>query len=41
MAKFPDSIVEHAALTWLGELDYAVGHRPHLSPGEPAAEHML
>jgi type I restriction enzyme R subunit len=33
-----ESIVEDAALEWFGELGYAVGHRPHLAPGEPAAE---
>jgi type I restriction enzyme R subunit len=33
-----ESIVEDAALTWLGEMGYAVGHAPHLAPGEPAAE---
>ena len=33
-----ESIVEDAALEWLGELGYAVGHPPHLAPGEPAAE---
>lgn len=33
-----ESIVEHAAPTWFGELDYAVGHGPHLALGEPAAE---
>ena len=33
-----ESIVEDAALTWFGELGYAVGHGPHLAPGEPAAE---
>jgi type I restriction enzyme, R subunit len=32
------SILENAALTWFGELGYAVGHGPHLAPGEPAAE---
>ena len=32
------SIVEDAALTWFGELGYAVGHGPRLAPGEPAAE---
>jgi len=32
------SIVEDAALTWFGELGYAVGHRPQLAPGKPAAE---
>ena len=29
------SIVEDAALTWFGELGYAVGHRPQIAPGEP------
>jgi type I restriction enzyme, R subunit len=33
-----ESTVEHAALEWFGELGYAVGHGPHLAPGEPAAE---
>lgn len=33
-----EAIVEDAALTWFGELGYAVGHGPQLAPGEPAAE---
>ena len=33
-----ESIVEDAALEWFGELGCAVGHGPHLAPGEPAAE---
>ena len=33
-----ESIVEDAALEWFGALGYAVGHGPHLAPGEPAAE---
>lgn len=33
-----ESIVEDAALESFGELGYAVGHGPHLAPGEPAAE---
>ena len=33
-----ESHVEEAALAWFGELGYAVGHGPHLAPGEPAAE---
>ena len=33
-----ESIVEDAALEWLGELGYAIGHEPHLTPGEPAIE---
>ncbi len=33
-----ESHVEDAAFEWFGELGYAVGHGPHLAPGEPAAE---
>ena len=33
-----ESTVEDAALEWFGELGYAIGHGPHLAPGEPAAE---
>jgi type I restriction enzyme R subunit len=33
-----ESIVEEAALTWFGELGYAIGHGPHMAPGELAAE---
>ena len=33
-----ESIVEYAALEWLAELGYAIGHGPHMAPGEPAAE---
>jgi type I restriction enzyme R subunit len=33
-----ESIVEEAALEWLGELGYAIGHGPQLPPGEPMAE---
>ena len=42
-ADFPErisineSIIEEAALEWFGKLGYAVGHGPHLAPGEPAA----
>ena len=36
--SFKESLVEDAALTWFGELGYAVGHGPQLAPGEPAAE---
>lgn len=35
---FNEAIVEEAALTWFGELGYAVAHGPHLAPGEPGAE---
>ncbi len=38
MSTLNESIVEDAALEWFGELGYAVGHGPHLAPGEPAAE---
>ena len=38
MSTLNESIVEDAALTWFAELGYAVGHGPHLAPGEPAAE---
>jgi type I restriction enzyme R subunit len=33
-----ESIVEDAALEWFKELGYALGHGPHMAPGEPAAE---
>ena len=33
-----ESIVEDATLTWFGELGYAIGHGPHIAPGEAAAE---
>ncbi len=33
-----ESIVEDAALTWFGELGYAVGQGPQMAPGEAAAE---
>ena len=33
-----ESIVEDAALEWFGELGYAIGHGPHIAPGEAAAE---
>ena len=38
MPSLNESIVEDAALEWLGELGYSIGHGPHLAPGEPAAE---
>jgi len=38
MPRLNESIVEDAALEWFGQLGYAVGHGPHLAPGEPAAE---
>lgn len=36
-----ESIVANPALEWFGELGYAVGHGPQLTPGEPAAERDL
>ena len=33
-----ESIVEDAALDWFRKLGHAVGHVPHLAPGEPPAE---
>ncbi|HNU50218.1 MAG TPA: type I restriction endonuclease subunit R [Verrucomicrobiota bacterium] len=33
-----ESTIETAALTWFGEVSYAVGHGPDLAPGERAAE---
>lgn len=38
MSTVNESIVEDAALTWFGELGYAIGHGPHIAPGELAAE---
>ena len=31
---FNESIVEDATLTWFAELGYAIGHGPHMAPGE-------
>jgi len=28
-----EAIVEDAALSWFGELGYAVGHGPNIAPG--------
>ena len=36
--KGEGSHVEDAALSWLAQIDYAVGHGPHLAPGEPETE---
>ena len=33
-----ESMIENAALTWFGELGYAVGHGPQLALCKPAAE---
>ena len=38
MSTLNESIVEDAALTWFGELGYAIGHGTNMAPGEPAAE---
>ncbi|MBL8425208.1 MAG: type I restriction endonuclease subunit R [Candidatus Accumulibacter phosphatis] len=38
MSALNESTVEDAALTWFGELGYAVGHGPQIAPGEAAAE---
>lgn len=32
-----ESIVEDAALTWFGELNYAINHGPHLASGAARA----
>jgi len=31
-----EATIEDAALEWFGELGYAVGHGPHIAPGEYA-----
>ncbi len=38
MPQFNESTVEDAALSWFGELGYAILHGPEIAPGEPAAE---
>ena len=38
MASFTESVVEEAALDWLGSLGYAVLHGPDIAAGEPADE---
>jgi type I restriction enzyme R subunit len=35
-----ESIRDHAALEWLGELGYAGGYGPQLAPCEPASERV-
>jgi type I restriction enzyme R subunit len=37
-SRFTESVVEDAALSWLGELEYSVLHGPEIAPGELAAE---
>lgn len=38
MSAINESHVEEAALTWFGELGYAVAHGPDMAPGEIEAE---
>ena len=38
MSAFAESVVEGAALAWLGALDYTVHHGPDIACGEPGAE---
>ena len=38
MPALNESHVEEAALSWFGELGYAIGHGPDIAPGESAAE---
>jgi type I restriction enzyme R subunit len=38
VSAFTESVVEEAALAWLGALGYAVKHGPEIAAGEPAAE---
>lgn len=38
MNSFTESIVEDAALAWLGGLGYTVLHGPDIAAGEPDAE---
>jgi len=35
--KFSESVVEDAALEWLGLLGYQMLYGPDIAPGEPAA----
>jgi type I restriction enzyme, R subunit len=38
MSPFTESVVEEAALDWLGSFDFSVLHGPEIAPGELAAE---
>jgi type I restriction enzyme R subunit len=38
MPNFTESVVEEAALEWLGALGYTILHAPEIAVGEPAAE---
>jgi hypothetical protein len=35
-----ESIVEDAALTWFGEMGYAIGHGAHMAQGESATKRL-
>jgi len=41
MSGFNEAIVEEAALTWFGELGYAIGNGLRIAPGEPATERIF
>src|SRR5439155_15776715 len=36
--RFTESVLEEAALEWLGNLGYSILHGPEIAPGELAAE---
>ena len=36
--QFTESVVEEAALEWLGSRGYAIKHGPDIAPGEVGAE---
>jgi type I restriction enzyme R subunit len=38
VSGFTESVVEEAALAWLGDLDWRIAHGPDIAPGMPAAE---
>jgi type I restriction enzyme R subunit len=38
MITLYESHVEDAALSWFQEIGYAIGHGPHMAPGEPKTE---
>jgi type I restriction enzyme R subunit len=40
VSAFTESVVEEAALDWLGGLGYAVLHGPNLASGQPSAERI-
>jgi type I restriction enzyme R subunit len=41
VTAFTESLVESAALGWLGALGYAVLHGPDIAAGEDAAERSI